>query len=90
MYILGIPPAIFYQLAAPEILFKIGDDSWKGTPFFAYFINLIQFKYMYSSAYFYTKLSYIQKIYTLFMQSGDSRSALPIIYAAPNKNGKKW
>lgn len=58
LYILGIPPVIFYQLAAPEILFRMGDDSWKGTPFFACFMNWMQFRYMKSLAYFSIKLSY--------------------------------
>lgn len=28
-------------------------------------------------------------ISTLFMQSGECKSPLPMIYAAPNKNGRK-
>lgn len=46
LYILGMPPAIFYQLAAPDMLWRIGEDSENGTPFFAYFMNFIQFKYI--------------------------------------------
>ncbi len=53
LYIFTIPIVIFYQLAAPLMLFKIGDDSAKGTPFLTDIMNFMQLKYMYSSEWFY-------------------------------------
>ncbi len=54
LYILTIPTVIFSQLAAPLMLFKIGEDYAKGTPFFTEIMNFIQLKYMYSSELFST------------------------------------
>lgn len=36
----------FSQEAAPLILSRIGDDSLKGTPFFAYLMNFMQLMYI--------------------------------------------
>ncbi len=52
LYILIIPIVILSQFAAPLMLFKIGDDSANGTPFFTDIMNFMQLKYMNSSALF--------------------------------------
>ena len=54
-----ITPVTFYHEAAPLILLSTGEDSVKGTPFFTYIINFMQFKYIYSSAYFSIRFAYI-------------------------------
>ena len=52
LYIFTIPIVIFSQFAAPLMLFKIGEDSANGTPFFTEIMNFMQLKYMYSSELF--------------------------------------
>lgn len=39
-YIFTNPFVTFYQVAAPEISYRIGEHSWKATPFFTDLINL--------------------------------------------------
>jgi len=73
----------FYQLAAPLMLFNTGEVYANGAVFLTYIMNLMQFIYIYSWAYFYTKL-------TLWIESGNSISGWPINSAAPSKKGKKW
>jgi hypothetical protein len=47
----------FCQEAAPLMLVRTGEDSAKGTLFFTSIMNLMQFMYIYSSAYFSTNVT---------------------------------
>jgi len=74
-------PVTFYHEAAPLMLLRTGDDSVKGTPFLTSIMNFMQFRYMYSSAYFSIKLGYLDmKIpYELLQESKSQGGRLTLM-----------